>query len=103
MSVSVLLPLLLHNRYLQLGLITLDWVSEFGLTCVMHPVWCLDSFINENRHCAALTPSKTHQSTSSSTSLFFFPLKLSGQSDIDTYSIKSLPKRSNYFEIAIDH
>lgn len=105
MSVSLLLPLLLHNRYLHLGLITPDWVSEFGLTCGMYPVWCLDSFISENRHQAALTPSQTHQRTFSMyfSSLCLVLLKLSEQSDIDIYSVKNPPKLNDFLEIAIDH
>lgn len=89
MSVSMLLPLLLHNRYLHLGLITPAWVSKFGLTCGTHPVWYF-RLIYER---VALTSSTKKKLSLSS--------KVAERSDIDKYSIKNPPKL--IFEIAIDH
>lgn len=85
MSVSVPLPLLLHNRYLHLGLITPVLVSKLGLTCGMQPVWCLDSFISARRQRAALTPSKKKNTPEQLS--FSFP-KSSEQSDAVTHAIK---------------
>lgn len=78
MSVSVPLLLLLHNRHLHLGLITPARVSESGLTCGTHPVWCSDSFTGANRRRAALTPSET----------FLLLAVLSEQSDLETHALK---------------
>lgn len=83
MSVSVLMPLLLHNRYLHLGLITSHWVSKFGLTCGKHPVWCSDSETKDKR--TRLTPAETNRRTFSAT----FLLKSSKQSETGVKLLKT--------------